>query len=524
MSKLFVMMAVFTVLLAGIVIEALRGDKVTIERYSLIDRPACIRPDYSGTTIPPNIGPLNFLVEEDGLHYCVKVHCRRGRPIEVFSRSAKIVIPPARWHELLSMNRGQELYFDIFVKAKTGQWNRFKTITNKIADEKIDSFLVYRKIYPLHNRWGKIGIYQYDLESNDESVVLHNRSFGSGCVNCHTFLSNKTDKMLMHTRSNNGPSMLLIENGRVSNMDSRTQFGSAPIGHTVWHPSGKLIVFTIYKVRQFFHSARAETRDVLDLDSAMGYYLFESRSLKTAAKISSDQHLETFPTWSPDGRYLYFCRAPILWSDRDKVPPEYYDESKYDLMRISYELESDTWGQLETVLSSEQTGLSVIQPRISPDGKFLLFCMCEYSGFPAFQANSDLYLMDLSTRQYERLACNSDQSESWHCWSSNSRWIVFSSKRTDGLFAKAYFSYIDKDGTSHKPFLLAQKDPAFYDSCIKLYQIPELVRGPIPVTAEALAGLIRTPGRSPLTGIPVTGATPKAKAAQRAGPWMGGRE
>ena len=505
---------VLATLSSGVLVYALQGRDVSIDRYCSVDRAAKIRPDYCGTVIPPNIAPLNFIVQEKGTQFCVRIRSRQGRPIEVFSKNAKIIIPQKQWHELLNENKGQELYFDVFAKTEDNRWIRFETITNKIAREPIDSFLVYRKIHPLYSQWGQMGIHQRNLENHDELTVLDNRTFDYGCVNCHTLLKNKTDNMLIHVRTPDGPSMLLIKNGQVSNMDSRTQFGSSPMGHTAWHPSGKLIVFTVYEVRQFFHTAKEEVRDVVDLDSAMGYYLFESQTLKTTAEISREDRLETFPTWSPDGRYLYFCVAPILWSDRNNVPPEHYDESKYNLVRISYDLETDTWGRLETVLSAEQTGLSIIQPRISPDGRFLLFCMCEYSCFPAFQPSSDLYIMDLSTGRYERLACNSDQSESWHCWSSNSRWIVFSSKRGSGLFSRAYFSYIDEKGTAHKPFVLAQKDPAFYESFIQLYQMPELIETPIPVTGEDLARFIRSPVEA-LSQIPITSATPRTETTSR---------
>ncbi|UCC21466.1 MAG: PD40 domain-containing protein [Planctomycetota bacterium] len=505
--RLLLLISVPVILLTAL-LYARRDTKVQITQYRSIARAASISPDYSATTIPPNIAPLNFVVQETGSHYYVKIHSKQGEPIEISGRSPKIIIPQSRWHNLLNLNRGEQLYFDIFIKTQNDQWNHFSTITNQIAHEPIDGFLVYRKMRPLYSTYREMGIYQRSLSNYHESLVLHGKYFGRGCVNCHTFLANRTDKMLMHVRAFTGPSMLLIQNGRASNIDSRTQFGP-PMGHPAWHPSGKLITFTIYNVRQFFHTTTRQVRDVLDLDSALGYYVTESKSLKTNPEISSKDRLETFPTWSPDGRYLYFCTAPILWTDRTKFLPENYDQSKYDLVRISYDIETDTWGELETVLSAKQTGLSIVQPRISPDGKYLLFCMCNYSGFPTFQPSSDLYLMDLNNARFKRLACNSDQSESWHSWSSNNRWIVFSSKRPTGLFSKAFFSYVDPNGSVHRPFVLPQKDPEFYDSFIKLYQMPELVTQPVPVTGEALARLIRS-SKDPTDVTPITAATPKA--------------
>ena len=126
-----------------------------------------------------------------------------------------------------------------------------------------------------------------------------------------------------------------------------------------------------------------------------------------------------------------------------------------------------------------------------------------------------MYLVDLNAAEqtgryeYRRLDINSDQSDYWKSWSSNSRWIAFSSKRKDGIFTRIYFSYVDDEGVVHKPFVLAQKDPTYYDSLFKVYQIPELTKSPIPVTGGNLARFVRSPKRT-FTQIPVTSATPTA--------------
>jgi hypothetical protein len=142
--------------------------------------------------------------------------------------------------------------------------------------------------------------------------------------------------------------------------------------------------------------------------------------------------------------------------------------------------------------------------------------MCGYGSFPAFKQDSDLYIMDLDTARrtgqykYHRLDINSNQSESWHCWSSNSRWIAFSSKRDFGVFTRIYLSYVDEAGEVYKPILLPQKDPAFYDSCLQTYSIPELVVEPVRVTKEKLGRVIRS-SRQIEVALPITMATPKAE-------------
>ena len=151
-------------------------------------------------------------------------------------------------------------------------------------------------------------------------------------------------------------------------------------------------------------------------------------------------------------------------------------------MRILYDVDKNQWSDVETVISAEKTGKSVSFPKISPDGKYLLFGMNDYGYFNIHFKSSDLYLLNLKTKQFRKLPVNSEHSESYHSWSSNSRWFVFASKRKDGLCSRLYFSHVDSAGNASKPFVMPQKDPAFYDTFIKNYNVPELINGPVTIS------------------------------------------
>lgn len=509
MKKLNVCLVVFLLCVPAIAVLGfmLRRSPAQCEVYTSIDRPAKIKPDYTDIVIPPNIAPLNFLILEPGSGYLVKIHSANGKAIGISSKNAKIKIPSHRWRSLLKANRGERLFFDIYVKNQHGLWNRYQRIENTIAKEDIDSNIVYRLLHPTFNIWAYIGIYQRNLENYDQSMVLHGKSFDRGCVNCHSFLNNTPDRMFIGIRSDKyGSSAICVHDGSVEKIGTLS-------GYTAWHPSGRLVAYSMNKVRQFFHIAGAETRDVVDLDAALAYYTLDSQTVKMVPGPSAKQQLETYPAWTPDGKYLYFCSAPILWRDRNKVPPYHYEQVKYELRRVSYDVQTDHWGEPETVLSAGKTGLSILLPRISPDGRFLLFCMCNYGCFPIYQPSSDLYLMDLKTGEYQKLPINSSYSESWHSWSSNSRWIAFSSKRQGGLFTRTYFSYIDENGKAYKPFVMPQKDPAFYDSFLKTYSVPELIVAPIEVSHKALSRAVRLPPNIRVD-MPITAATPAADAGE----------
>jgi len=457
-------------------------------------RPA-IHPDYADVVIPPNIAPLNFIVEEPGSRYYVTIRGSRGEELSVDSRSPRIEIPLRTWSELLVReNRDSNIVFNVHVADADGRWVRFEPFNVTVAPDEIDSHLVYRQIRHVARRFRYMGVYQRNLENYDESPVLDNEGIGGregsavGCVNCHTFRNNRPDSMLLHVRAARGPNpapTLLLRDGGVVNLDTRVDSKGPAAGIITWHPSGRLAAFSTNQFEVFCRSAGFNVEPI-DLQADMALYLLGSRTIVTTPAISRPERCETFPAWSPDGQYLYYCSAP-------KLPIERSREIKYDLMRIRYDADSNTWGRDEMVVSSAVTGMSITEPRFSPDGRFLLFCMADYSVMPTYRPSSDLHLMDLQTGRYERLECNSDAPEAWHSWSSNSRWIVFTSKRGDGLHGRPYLSYIDARGKSHKPFILPQKDPTFYDSFLEHFNLPELIAGPVPVTRRELLETIVSP-------------------------------
>lgn len=445
-----------------------------------------IRPDYAGVTIPPNIAPLNFVVEEPADRYAARLRGPAGDPVEVASGTGAIAIPLGPWRRLLAANRGRELVVEVGTRTARGTWQRFAPFTVRVAEEPIDRYLVYRFIRPIHNNYKTIDICQRDLEGHDVSFVVRNVDMARGCVNCHTFSVKDPSRMFLHVRGPLGAAMILARDGKVVRVDTRTALGGAPAGYASWHPSGRLLAFSMNRLSQLFHTM-GENRDVFDAHSDLALYLVDSNTVTTTDAISLPDRNETWPAWSADGRHLYFSAAP-------KLPQDRFREVRYDLMRIGYDPQAGAWGALETVLAAADTGRSILEPRPSPDGRWLLVAMCEYGNFPIYQPSCDLYLVDPAAGTHRPLECNSPQCDSFHSWSSNSRWIVFSSKRDDGLFARPYFSYLDTDGRARKPFVLPQEDPTYYDSCIRTYNAPELATAPVPASRREFARVIRSPG------------------------------
>jgi hypothetical protein len=461
---------------------------VQIKEYSQLDRLPTIAPEYIDTVIPPNIAPLNFVIKEPAKQYFVKISSLNGTAIEISSKNPKVDIPIKAWRRLLSQNKGQELKLEIYFLDLNDKWTKFKTITNRIAEEEIDKYLVYRLLHPASNLWSDMGIYQRNLETYDEEPVLTNKLTESNCMNCHHFCKNDPNKMVMHLRAGKAGGTLINRGGKVIRVNTSTEFNKAG-AYPSWHPNGNLIAFSVNKLSMFFHTY-GESRDVMDRYSDLIVYDVDKNMVTTSPGIASPDRMENFPCWSADGKYLYFCSAnkfESYFGETEGGQDLLYENIDYDLKRIPYHVETDTWGEVETVLASSETGLSMTEPRVSPDGRYLLFTAAEYGNFPIYLISSDVYILDMETGEYFKPDINSDNTDSFHSWSSNGRWFVFISRRDDKMCARPYFSYFDGRGIAHKPFVLPQKNPEFYDDFLQAYNVPELIRDKITVKPQKLA-------------------------------------
>jgi hypothetical protein len=459
------------------------------ENATRVSRPPVISPDYAGTTIAPNIAPLNFQVKERATQFVVRLSGSRGGTVDVSSRDGRIVWPAGAWRDIISRNRGAAVTVEVSVQDEAGTFRRFEPVRMDVAQEPLDRYLVYRLIPPLDHYSVNMSIYQRDVEGFSERPVIENQNFSvgrDGCMNCHTFRRNRPDRMSLQVRSATfGKLLLFTKNGVPQKVDtSASGFSKSPAAYQDWHPDGRHIAFSVNKVRPIEHTI-GDHRDAWDDDSDLAVYDTDANQIVTSREIADPTRRENWPAWSADGRTLYFSSAP-------QVPVTELDSLKYDLMRIPYDPQTGTFGRKETVLSAADSGMSATQAKESPDGRWLLMVLAEHGYSPVYEMSSSLHVIDLKTGARHPLTAANRAGDSWHSWSSNGRWVAFASKRDGGVLARIYFTYFDKDGQSRKPFALPQEDPSFYDSCTFTFNLPELIVEPIPMTPSELGRAIAT--------------------------------
>jgi len=425
-----------------------------------------LEPDYSDITIPPNIAPLNFIIKEKGNAYFVKFSSGNETEIDLSSGNGKIQIPQRKWRKLLQNSSGKNIKIDIFSKDSEGKWIEFKTITNRVASEPIDPYLYYRLLYPGYESWAELSINCRSLESFKSESFIENSVVDQNCVNCHSFNNGKSDDFLFHMRGTMGGTYF-YQDGKFKKINLKTKEMKNGAVYPRWHPSGKFVAFSSNKIIQRFHAADNKKVEVSDLESSLVLYDVEKNEMMNIELAGKEKFMDTYPEWSPDGKYLYFCRA-------DQIGEKYdFKEIKYNLCRVPFKIDKRTFGEVELVFDAAHINKSIAFPRISPNGKFLILTLFDYGCFPIWHKEADLYSINLDSFKADRLDLNSDYSDSYHSWSSNGKWLIFSSKRGDGLTARPYISYIEETGISDKPFILPQEDPEFYQRFLKSFNIPE---------------------------------------------------
>lgn len=436
-----------------------------------------IFPDYAEVTIPPNIAPLHFRLALPAKE-AYAVFTGGGKEVVVKAKNNQFRISSSQWKGLIEAATGQSVSVKIHVKED--QWVGYSPFNLYVAKEPVDSYIAYRLIEPGYELWNRMGIYQRNLENYKESPIMENHFTSGNCMNCHSFCMQDPDNMLFHMRAENAGTYL-IKDGKIEKLNTKTQQTISAMVYPSWHPSGKYVAFSVNNTKQAFHLNDPNRVEVYDEESDVVVYDVEKHEIITTSSLFSSSAYETFPTFSPDGKTLYFCSANAL------PMPQAYEELKYNLCAVSFNPETRSFGSVVDTLYNARDGKSATMPRVSPDGKYLLYTLSGYGSFTIWHKDADLHLIDLSTQESHPLEqLNSDDVDSYHSWSSNSRWVVFSSRRIDGLYTRPFIAYINEAGLAAKAFLLPQQDVDFYDRFMKSYNIPEFITGKVKDRRRAL--------------------------------------
>ncbi len=203
--------------------------------------------------------------------------------------------------------------------------------------------------------------------------------------------------------------------------------------------------FKDYRFLQVFYPARG----------ILAWYSRSTGILQPLPGADDARYVQTNAVWSPDGKYLVFARAAARDPNPSGVPLAAFANDpnelqlKYDLYRIPFN--DGKGGTPEPVEGASANGYSNAFPKVSPDGRWIVFVRCR-NGL-LMRPDSELYIVPAGGGPARRLEANTARMNSWHSFSPNSRWLVFSSKARSP-YTQMYLTHLDEEGHSSPPVLI----------------------------------------------------------------------
>lgn len=447
------------------------------------DGPAIIYPDYKDVCIPPNIAPLNF-------HYAVKGADKASTTFtidgkSVTKRGLEVCWNIRQWKKFMSGAAGRTVTVTSEVRADgrmiSDSWSIY------VSEDSIDSYLTYRLIEPAYQMWNEVSIMERDIETFDERTICDFSHTGNSCMNCHIHSGQRGDLSMFYIRGKRGGA-ILNRDGQIRKLNLNTDGMLSGTVYGEIHPSGRFGVFSTNIVIPSFHSMAGKRMEVYDTESDLTVADFDSNRMINLPEFARKDKLETFPCFSADGKYVFFCIADTL------SIPEQIEQLRYSLVRAQFDTENGYIVEpVDTIWNGAEHNASACHPKASPDGRWVMFTNASYGTFPINHSESALNMVNLQTGEVSTLdAVHGDKSDTYHSWSSDSRWFVFASKRGDGQYGKPYFCHIDENGNPSKPFVLPQKSAYYYEYNLKSFNIPDLGKTPTGITLKEAARMYKS--------------------------------
>lgn len=448
--------------------------------------PAMVYP-YEGSLFPADMRSPEFRWEgappERGLWDLKFSFSASTRTLSAVSRDNAWSPPEALWNEVRSLAAGRKAFFEV---SRGGDAAGAARVSFAVSPDPAGAPLFYRSVpsgmsFPADSEYVTISWRLAWLSSYEPPVTAMTGQ--STCFNCHTASADgstigfdcntdETDKSSYFFFRNPGRSTEITP-GMIFNWNADKPAAQQPVlqaNSSAISPDGKVIA-TSGRAIMLLHMRCTDIRQyTYPIRGVVMYRTVSDPAMRVLPGGDDEAFLHNPSSWSPDGKYIYFFGGPVpeplqemarrklagthkedgrklSWRELDKLYP-----FRHGVYRIPFN--GGRGGRPEPLRGAHDNGYSNYFPRVSPDGKWVVFTRSA-NGSMLVREDSDLYIVPAAGGEARRLACNGPRADSWHSWSPNGRWLAYASKSHSDSATDIVLTHIDKDGEASPPVILA---------------------------------------------------------------------